>query len=206
MKYLLGIDFGGGASKATLIDTDGRIIADNTVEYETLYPEVGASEQNPADWISALAENTKALLSKSEISAEDILAVALDSATHTSLVCDENKRPLRNAIHWTDTRSRKQADKLREEMGEEIFKKPSISPILSGPYLSLSGSKRPSPKPLIRQGIFSSKRTISVTILPAFSAPTISRPRAVCSSTAIKCSGMKSSQPLQESAPICCHL
>ena len=26
MKYLLGIDFGGGASKATLLDTDGNIV------------------------------------------------------------------------------------------------------------------------------------------------------------------------------------
>jgi ribulose kinase len=29
MKYLLGIDFGGGSSKATLIDTLGNIVAEN---------------------------------------------------------------------------------------------------------------------------------------------------------------------------------
>ena len=57
MKYLLGIDFGGGASKATLIDTNGSIIAENTVEYPTLYPENGACEQAPEDWINALCEN-----------------------------------------------------------------------------------------------------------------------------------------------------
>ena len=56
MKYLLGIDFGGGASKATLIDTNGNIITDNTVEYPTLYPEIGACEQNPLDWIDALCQ------------------------------------------------------------------------------------------------------------------------------------------------------
>ena len=123
MKYLLGIDFGGGASKATLIDTNGNIIAENTVEYPTLYPENGACEQNPADWINALIQNCKTLLLKSEIEAGDILAVAIDSATHTSLVCGGDFKPLRNAIHWTDTRSRKQADKLREESGEEIFAK-----------------------------------------------------------------------------------
>jgi xylulokinase len=123
MKYLLGIDFGGGASKATLIDTNGNIIADNTVEYPTLYPENGACEQNPQDWINALCENSKALLSKSGINAADILAVAIDSATHTSLVCDGEFKPLRNAMHWTDTRSRKQADKLREDFGDEIFKR-----------------------------------------------------------------------------------
>ena len=123
MKYLLGIDFGGGASKATLIDTNGNIIAENTVEYPTLYPVIGACEQNPEDWINALCENSKALFLKSGIDAGDILAVALDSATHTFLVCDSDFKPLRNAIHWTDTRSRKQADRLREELGEEIFLK-----------------------------------------------------------------------------------
>ena len=128
MKYLLGIDFGGGASKATLIDTEGNIIAENSFEYPTLYPEKGACEQNPADWLCALRENVGALLSKSKIAAADILALAIDSATHTSLVCDGDFKPLRNAIHWTDTRSRKQADRLREEMGEEIFKKSYHSP------------------------------------------------------------------------------
>ncbi len=123
MKYLLGIDFGGGASKATLIDINGAIIAENTVEYPTLYPEAGACEQNPEDWLTALCENTKALLFKSGIDAGDILAVAIDSATHTFLPCDDGFKPLRNALHWTDTRSRKQADDLRKEQGEEIFKR-----------------------------------------------------------------------------------
>ena len=54
MKYLLGIDFGGGASKATLISENGDIVAENTVEYQTLYPFAGACEQNPDDWIGAL--------------------------------------------------------------------------------------------------------------------------------------------------------
>ncbi len=123
MKYLLGIDFGGGASKATLIDETGNIIAENTVEYPTLYPENGACEQNPSDWIKALCENSKAVIEKSNIQPTEIAAIALDSATHTSLVCDENFEPLYNALHWTDTRSRKEADALRDSEGEEIFKK-----------------------------------------------------------------------------------
>lgn len=123
MNYLLGIDFGGGASKATLIDLQGNIVAENTVEYPTLYPGPGACEQDPADWIQALQKNIQALLGKSGIESSDILSVAIDSATHTSLVCDGDFRPLRNAIHWTDSRSRSQADRLREKYGEEIFRK-----------------------------------------------------------------------------------
>jgi len=123
MKYLLGIDFGGGASKATLLSREGHIVAEHTVEYPTLYPQNGACEQDPGDWIAALCENTHALLSKSGIQSADILALAVDSATHTSLVCDGNFKPLRNAIHWTDSRSRTQADRLREAYGQEIFEK-----------------------------------------------------------------------------------
>ena len=145
MKYLLGIDFGGGASKATLISTAGTIIAENTVEYPTLYPEIGACEQAPQDWIAALCENSKALLTKSGIDAGDILAVALDSATHTFLVCDGEYKPLRNAIHWTDTRSKEQADKLNRDFGDEIFAKTFHKPgtIWTLPQLIWLSEKEP---------------------------------------------------------------
>ncbi len=123
MKYLLGIDFGGGSSKATLINTSGEIICENTVEYPTYHPCANACEQSCEDWISALCENSKALISKSNIDSKDILCVAIDSATHTFLPCDKDKKPIRNAIHWTDSRSRRQAGALLEEMGDEIFEK-----------------------------------------------------------------------------------
>lgn len=123
MKYLLGIDFGGGASKATLIDEMGNITAESTAEYPTLYPEQGACEQSPDDWIAALCKNTSELLEKSGINPADILCLAADSATHTFLPCDNNFAPLMNAVHWTDTRSRAEANVLRRENGDEIFKK-----------------------------------------------------------------------------------
>ncbi len=123
MKYLLGIDFGGGASKATLINEKGDIVCENTVEYPTLYPSAGACEQDSADWIRALCLNCRAILAKSSVLPSEILAVALDSATHTFLCCDENFVPLRPAIHWTDSRSHKEAAELTELCGEEIFRK-----------------------------------------------------------------------------------
>ena len=123
MKYLLGIDFGGGASKATLINESGNIVAENTVEYSTLHPFPAACEQSPTDWIRALCANTGALLKKSGINKENISAVCIDSATHTFLLCDNKYEPICNAVHWTDTRSRRQSDRLRDESGEEIFLK-----------------------------------------------------------------------------------
>lgn len=123
MRYLLGIDFGGGASKATLLCQDGHIVAEHSVEYPTLYPEAGACEQSPLDWIAALCANTRTLLQKSGVSPTDIAAVALDSATHTSLLCDQNFTPIANAMHWTDSRSRREATELLTNHGDAIFAK-----------------------------------------------------------------------------------
>ncbi len=123
MKYLLGIDFGGGASKATLLCEDGSIVCENTVEYPTLHPEPLSCEQDSSDWIDALCRNTRAMIEKSGVLPESIAAVAIDSATHTFLPCDGDYKPLYNAIHWTDSRSRAEAQSLREEHGDEIFKK-----------------------------------------------------------------------------------
>ena len=123
LKYLLGIDFGGGASKATLIDEKGNVASENTAEYPTLYPEKNACEQSPDDWIKALCENVSEILKKSGINPSDILCLAIDSATHTFLPCDKNFKPLMNAVHWTDTRSRAEAEQLKKENGEEIFRK-----------------------------------------------------------------------------------
>ena len=123
MRYLLGVDFGGGASKATLLGEDGVIYAEHTVEYPTYYDEHGACEQASEDWITALCQGTAAILDKSGIAPSDIAALAIDSATHSSLVCDGEGKPLRRAIHWTDTRSRAEATELLQTHGETIFEK-----------------------------------------------------------------------------------
>lgn len=123
MKYLLGVDFGGGASKATLLSTDGVIVATNTVEYPTHYPQAGYAEQNPSDWYSAIKENIAALLNKSGINPSDILSVCLDAATHTSVLADKDGNVLRPAIYWTDSRSIKECQYIRENFRDAVLEK-----------------------------------------------------------------------------------
>ena len=121
MKYLLGIDFGGSSSKATLIDDSGNICAESTAEYPTHYPFAGACEQAPDDWFSALRINITRLFETARINPLDILCIAVDSATHTAVFCDKDYKPLRPAIHWTDSRSRKQSESFKKNYGDKIF-------------------------------------------------------------------------------------
>lgn len=123
MNYLLGIDFGGGSSKATLIDRNGVLIAEKVAEYPTYYPQLGYCEQAPADWKQALIQNIRSLLESSGVHAKEILALAIDSATHTAVVCDEQFKVLRPAIHWTDSRCADICRELCERYGEIIFEK-----------------------------------------------------------------------------------
>lgn len=122
MKYLLGIDFGGGASKATLLSEDGVICATNTTEYKTNYPKPGYAEQNPDDWVKATCDNIKGVLDKSKVAPNNICAISLDAATHTAVITDEDFNVIRPAIYWTDTRSTKEVSYLKENYSEIIDK------------------------------------------------------------------------------------
>ncbi|MDK2919321.1 MAG: xylulokinase [Candidatus Petromonas sp.] len=122
MKYLLGVDFGGGASKATLIDVNGSIVATSIVEYPTSYPKQGYAEQDPMDWYKAIKANIATILNKSGISASDIMALCLDAATHTAVLLDDSFNVLRPAIYWTDSRSIKECETLIEKYDDLIIR------------------------------------------------------------------------------------
>ena len=122
MRYLLGIDFGGGASKATLLSENGDVCATSTVEYPTEYPMPGYAEQDPDLWVDATCKNIEAVLKKSGISPKDVAALSLDAATHTAVIMDESFNVIRPAIYWTDTRSTEEVKFLKENYGQLIEK------------------------------------------------------------------------------------
>lgn len=137
MKYLLGVDFGGSSSKATLLGEDGCVYGVAGKEYPTYYPENGWAEQDPEDSYLALVDNIRTILSESGVKPEDIAALALDAATHTTVLLGKDDTPVRRAIYWTDTRSTVQAARLKQEMGSEIIEEcyNSVSSLWTLPQL-----------------------------------------------------------------------
>lgn len=137
MKYLLGVDFGGSSSKATLLGEDGKVYATVEHEYPTYYPANGWAEQDVDDSYDALVQNIRGIFSQSGVKPEDIVALAVDAATHTTVLLDENDLPVRRAIYWTDSRSTEQAARLKAEMGSEIIEKcyNSVSSLWTLPQL-----------------------------------------------------------------------
>lgn len=119
--YVLGVDFGGGASKATLLDEMGNVVATATAEYPTHFGKGGKAEQSPMDWYKAACQNIRLVLQG--INSEEVKCVCFDAATHTAVLMDENGEPVCDSVYWTDTRSVNEKKYLAENFGEEIFEK-----------------------------------------------------------------------------------
>lgn len=119
--YLLGVDLGSGAVKLTLLSTQGNIVGTTYREYQTYFPKVGWSEQDPEDWYNAFRESLASILKQTGIDPGSIVALAPDAATHTAVLMDEDFNVLRRAILWTDQRSISQCEYLNRNYREEIF-------------------------------------------------------------------------------------
>ncbi|MBQ8742371.1 MAG: hypothetical protein IJZ03_03285 [Clostridia bacterium] len=119
--YVLGVDFGGGASKATLMNKYGEVVRTATSEYSTFYGEGGMAEQDPMDWYSAAVKNIREVISGIDPSLIECLC--FDAATHTAVLLDEKGDPVCNSVYWTDTRSVGEKKYLESQFGEEIFEK-----------------------------------------------------------------------------------
>lgn len=127
-KYVLGVDIGSGSLKLTLLSHTGEIVADAACEYRTYYPKVGWSEQDPDDWGRAFATAFQEMKEETGISAYQIEALSLDAATHTAVLLDERKQVIRRAILWTDQRSVKEVEWLKEHYLELILKQTQNMP------------------------------------------------------------------------------
>ena len=114
---LLGIDFGTGGCKVTVIDLSGAVIESASGEYPTLHPKPTWAEQNPADWYRVMCEVLKKLKHRRKV-----VAIALDSYTHGAVLLNRSLEVVRPTILWTDQRSVKECRSLRKDHFDLIFK------------------------------------------------------------------------------------
>ena len=121
MRYVLGVDFGGGSCKATLLSESGVVAATANTEYPTIFMGSAGREQNPKDWYRAAVKNIRIVLKKSGVNAADVVCLAFDAATHTAVLLDDDFQIVRNAVYWTDTRCTFQTAKLEAMFGHDLF-------------------------------------------------------------------------------------
>ncbi|WP_438432034.1 xylulokinase [Gorillibacterium sp. sgz500922] len=119
MGYFLGVDLGTSAVKCILVDEQGQVKADKSVEYPFYQPHPGWAEQNPEDWWTGSAECIRLLLEKAGVSAGEVRGVGLSGQMHGSVFLDGELAVIRPALLWCDQRTAAECDWIEETVGRE---------------------------------------------------------------------------------------
>ena len=115
--YYIGIDLGTSAVKLLLMDETGKIANIVSREYPLAFPHPGWSEQNPAEWWTAVCDGIPALLDG--LDAKQIRGIGAGGQMHGLVVLDKNDAVIRPCILWNDGRTQKQVDYLNEVIGKD---------------------------------------------------------------------------------------
>ena len=134
MTLLLGIDAGTTSIKAGLFSPDGRCLAVGRQEYQLETPETDWAELDPEVYWSACVAAVHQALDLSGIEPRQVRALAVSSQGETTIPVDRDGRPLHPAIVWLDNRATRQAGRLAEHFGTQVYDVtglPEISPTWS---------------------------------------------------------------------------
>ncbi len=118
-NYLIGLDYGTGGAKATIIDTHGKELAYAFEEYPILTPHPGWSEHDPLNYWQAACRMIRKILKDSGVSPENVKGIAVSSALPSLVMVDRNANPVHNAYNLMDKRAVKQVQWLKDNIGEK---------------------------------------------------------------------------------------
>jgi xylulokinase len=109
VKYFIGFDLGSSSVKAALLDADsGKPLASAfspASEMQIHSPRPGFAEQDPESWWLELTTATELLRQKFPFDKNEIGAIGISYQMHGLVCIDKNKKPLRPAIIWCDSRA-----------------------------------------------------------------------------------------------------
>lgn len=131
--YLLGYDIGSSSVKAALVDAQSQrcVASDFFPKSEAPIKSLknGWAEQTPTDWWSYLKEATASILAKSGVTPAEIAAIGISYQMHGLVMIDRERRVLRDAIIWCDSRGVPYGEKAFNEIGKEE----TLSRLLNSP-------------------------------------------------------------------------
>jgi len=116
---LLGIDYGTGGAKTTIIDTEGNVLGYAFEEYPILTPHPGWSEHDPHLYWQIACRIIRKAIDEAEARAGDIKGVAVSSALPSLVLVDRDHNPINNAYNLMDKRATDQVRWLKDNVGEE---------------------------------------------------------------------------------------
>jgi glycerol kinase len=129
-KYILSLDQGTTSSRAILFDHEQNITAVEQKEFMQIYPREGWVEHDPMAIYSTQYAVMMAVISKANITAQDIAAIGITNQRETTILWDKNTgQPIYNAIVWQCRRTSSIIDSLvKDGLGDYIKQTTGLIP------------------------------------------------------------------------------
>ncbi len=122
MQKLLTFDVGTTAMKCILFDENFKQLFFARCEYDISTPSERIAELDPEIYFSTFLECVNKMR-ESGIDTREISSITFTTQGETLIPVDRDGRPLTSAIVWLDTRAEKEAEYLRELIGDgEIYR------------------------------------------------------------------------------------
>ncbi|RKY03212.1 MAG: carbohydrate kinase [Spirochaetes bacterium] len=118
-NFLLGIDYGTGGTKATIINDQGEVLGFAFEEYPIITPHPGWSEHDPHRYWDAACRIIKKSINEAQINPKEIRGIALSSALPSMVMIDAEGNPVNNAYNLMDRRATEEVKWIKENIGEE---------------------------------------------------------------------------------------
>lgn len=123
MGYLLGYDIGSSSVKASLVEVEsGKTVASATSPAEEMNidaPQPGWAEQDPEEWWKHVKQTTVMIKNQTGIDLKEVKAIGISYQMHGLVIIDQNRKLLRPAIIWCDSRAVKIGEQAFTSLGKE---------------------------------------------------------------------------------------
>jgi len=146
----LGLDCGTSGLKALLTDASGETVASAARAYSPDRPRPGWSEQNPDDWLAAMAGAIAEIRDAAGKALGGLKAIGFSGQMHGAVLLDRAMSPVRPAILHNDGRAFREADELARDhphLARVVGVKPM--PGFTGPKLKWIARNEPDRRRLV---------------------------------------------------------
>lgn len=119
MSLLLGLDYGTGGAKTSIINDRGEELGYAFEEYPIITPRPGWSEHDPGNYWELACRIIPGAMAMAGADPAEIRGVAVSSALPSLVMVDRHHNPVHNAYNLMDKRATRQVEWIREHIGEE---------------------------------------------------------------------------------------
>lgn len=125
MKYIIGIDQSTQGTKAVLFDGEGEMVYRADVPHRQIVNEKGWVSHDPDEIYRNVILAVKAAVEGAGVPGEQLTAVGISNQRETTLLWDQDGRPLNHAVVWQCNRAGYIVQRLRDS-AEIVYERSGI--------------------------------------------------------------------------------